>query len=159
MNESEISKIKSSLLKDTTLDSAGKSLLHVAAGCSSSLLKSLVKKKYFNLDQKDSLGNTPLMYAAKSGSHTRIQYLLSAGASLIVNNDGENALHYFCRGTNNVTLKCEEIIETFHSNKLTVYSRDRFGNTPAHIATLKEHRDILNYFVTVQHFSLDMQNE
>jgi len=57
----------------------------------------LASKDNFEVDQLDSLGNTPLIWAARGGSSDCVEFLCKSGAA--VNHrayGGLNALHHAC---------------------------------------------------------------
>jgi len=77
------------------------------------------------LDVRDKEGNTPLIWAARSGNSSACAYLIvKAGANpTVTNNDGANALHWAARGER-ICLYPLIIFENL------LEARDKDGNTP-----------------------------
>lgn len=144
----------------TETDITGRTILHVASEYSYSMVKALLKKKVGgDVNARDSYGNTPLMYAAKSGNISTIQTLVDAGASVQeVNDRKENPLHFFVKN-NKVTMdQCAQVIGYFAEFGLNGYSRDKIDNTPAHTAMLYSNCTALEYLVSKQYFQLETAN-
>lgn len=162
MYDDELKKLSKKVSKKVTMDVdvEGRTVLHLAAEYSYPLLKALLKKKLGGeVNARDSLGNTPLMYAAKSGVVDSIQALVASGASVQCNNDRqETPLHFFAKN-NSVDLKqCNAVVGFFADYGLNGYSRDKNHNTPAHTAMLYSNCTFLEYLVEHQYYQLVTAN-
>lgn len=79
------------------------------------------------IDQKDSAGNTALIYAAGAGQEAVVRYLLDQGSEVShTNKMGANALMYACRSGN------DKVVSLFKLDQKEVSAKDRNGNTPLH---------------------------
>ncbi len=92
-----------------------------------------------NLSAKNDDGDTPLHLAANDHSIATLQYLLEAGAKVIVNeenNDKQTPLHCYVESThsNLSEEKIKKIFEILMESGADLSIKDRDGNTPLHLA-------------------------
>lgn len=133
--------------------------LHTSAQYSHDNLKAVLKKKKIDVNAADLFGNTPLMYAARSGDLSRVNLLLSAGATGDVRNkQGETALHFLCKNPSVTEQEAREIIQLLATQGVHAFCRDKVGNTPAHIAVLNNNLFCLAQFVSTQFYQLESKN-
>jgi ankyrin repeat protein len=83
------------------------------------------------LNQQDSLGNTPLHWAARGGHADLVRLLLDSGVDVTIkNDDAESALHTAAaNGNQEVT---EALLEKVPSEELS--SQNSLGRSPLHLA-------------------------
>ena len=124
------------------------SLLHLAAyhGLFDIVMNLKLKVLY---ECKDSIGQTPLLYAAVGGSLPVVQYLITVGhcnpATLELDNDNTTLLHCACAvGHMNMIiyliteLQCDPTV------------RNNNGSLPLHFACIAGHLNLAKFFITEQ---------
>ena len=153
LTPSELKKSSKNLAADdiAMVDSYNRNVLHASAKYCRVNLKQALKKKQLDVNSVDKFGNTPLMYAARSGDSRRMNLLINAGATVNVSNDrGETPLHFFCNHPRATERQTKEIIQLLGSHGLHVFHRDIMGNTAAHTASLHSNVHAIAYFVATQ---------
>uniref|UniRef100_A0ABD2XM39 Uncharacterized protein n=1 Tax=Trichogramma kaykai TaxID=54128 RepID=A0ABD2XM39_9HYME len=125
----------------TWLDADGSTALHTI--CRDNRLDSLKlffkivdeHRKSVQINVRDSLGNTPLHLAVKSGFLKSSEILLTRGADPnSANKEGSTPLHIICRDCRLDLLKLFFEIVDKHRKSVQVNVRDSLGNTPLHLA-------------------------
>ncbi|KAM3087805.1 hypothetical protein ACMFMG_001876 [Clarireedia jacksonii] len=92
-------------IRDLKVNQRGDYLIHFAAACSSlSLLKNL-KEKGVDVNLQNSLGETPLLCACRSGQPIPVSWLIQNGADAsIASQTGETPLHWLISFGDNVNI-------------------------------------------------------
>ena len=103
-------------------------------------VEEILKKSTEKLNEKDSGGCTPLLYASGDGHLEVVVKLVESGA--IVNekdNDGETPLHCASREGH-----LEVVVKLVESGAI-VNEKNNYGDTPSDLASKKCHRNIVNF--------------
>ncbi|XP_055346071.1 transient receptor potential cation channel subfamily A member 1-like [Paramacrobiotus metropolitanus] len=114
-----------------------KTILHFAAECGScTLIKKLFEREDVSvmINDLDKDGLTPICYAANNGSHEVVQLLLSKGALIFRESNGQTPLHK--AAAQGYTDVCATILRQYP--KIIDYA-DVEGDTALHLASLKNH--------------------
>lgn len=127
----------------------GQTSLHIAA-----LKSDTVALKFFLtidnsqefIDHKDNLGRTALHLSAMNNSEVCTSLLISFGAKLLQDSNGQTALHYSAKtGLTNIS---SIIVKTIGKSCLEI--KDKFGKTPLLLATEYGKEEVVKNLVEVQ---------
>ena len=127
-------------------------------------LKLLLKSKYIRkkgIDDRDSLGNTPLYIAVESGFRERAKLLLIKGADVRVFESGTKILL-----SDSISIVEKILDDCLQYNKKLLTSKDlqlklnyqSFMNIVPHIAESKLHRDLLTHPVISTFLTIKWEN-
>lgn len=115
-------------------DLKGKTILHYAARTASSkVIKLLCEKGQEFVNQKDSMGMTPLHLAGFKGNAEAMRALLKAGADINALDDDGNTVLHLLAGTENI-----EALRVAISYGANPHKENRCGATPLHGAVFNE---------------------
>ncbi|XP_046550205.1 26S proteasome non-ATPase regulatory subunit 10-like, partial [Haliotis rubra] len=128
-------------------------------------------------------GRTPLMVAAQEGNCRMFDFLISRGANMQeVDNNGNNVLHWACKGGHVDMLECvlrqygifknvqtspliqavrtgnRDVIEFLVSTGSNVSQVDQFGNTALHWACTGRHVAMVKYLVSQGSVDVNSRN-
>ncbi len=105
------------------------------------LIEKLLAQKE-DVNQQDSLGNTPLIYASSIGKEDTVKLLLQKKANPnIVNNDGNSPLIAACSANN------FEIVKLLIKDKAKTDAKNKEGKTPLMFACINGNSEIVNYLL------------
>lgn len=117
-------------IMDTSIEDAGATLLHSAAGQGNkNAMKTFLQT--FPIDCTDNMGRTPLMYSCINNKPKAVEVLSKAGANLaLVDSTGRSALFFAAYYGHHDVLKV-----LLKSDPILADARDPEGRTPLHWAT------------------------
>ncbi|XP_046585282.1 putative ankyrin repeat protein RF_0381 [Haliotis rubra] len=127
-----------------TLDN-GENILHVACSRDNvDIVEYVFSHRIADIDSRDRVGRTPVLYAAGKGNKKIVDLLVSKGCNLsVVDDQGRNILHAACLGDN------EDIVKDLLSRGIAdIDSRDDRGKTPAMYATEKGNKKVVDLLVS-----------
>lgn len=116
------------------------SALHLAAyaGLSCLVRCILIASRDFEVDLQDSLGNTPLLLAAKYGYELCVIELLKSGADTSTADfQGTTALHWAAGNGH------EPIVQLLYDNGASIDTKDKNGWKPLHRAAYNGHTNVV----------------
>ena len=118
--------------------------LHLTAyaGLTPLLQKLLVKSKAANVTALDSLGNTPLIWAAKNGFDTAVFLLTSCGAGVTTKNKEDMTALQWAAGNGHAV-----IVKHLHDNGADIETTDKSGWTPLHRAAYNGHPHVVKLLI------------
>ncbi|KAJ3407474.1 hypothetical protein HDU80_008658 [Chytriomyces hyalinus] len=126
--------------------------LHVAASFGAiDMLSLLVQEAQVQLDARDALGRTALMYAATKGKWEAVEHLLTVSSTSgradpnAMDGHGWTALHYAAVATKSDPIKTIDILVAHGA--LVDAKELRYALTPLHMAAKSGHVDILNSLI------------
>ncbi|KAK7872771.1 hypothetical protein R5R35_011896 [Gryllus longicercus] len=99
----------------------------------------------FDIEARDGYGRTPLLRAALNGHIDAFDLLLRYGADFNAEDDWGRKAEHLAVKNGHWDLFCL-ILDL--GGEGVLYSRDNFGRTPAHLASLKGERDTLSAIVS-----------
>ncbi|XP_067667460.1 ankyrin repeat domain-containing protein 50-like [Haliotis asinina] len=115
----------------SAVDAEGNNILHVAIlGGHQGMVKHVLAQRHVNINSRGMNGKTPLIFAAFEG-HKDVFYSIldEGGAPSFVDKNGDNILHWACRGGH------AEMVKYIMSQNFTdINSRGRDGRTPIMVA-------------------------
>ena len=109
--------------KVTRIDTAGNNLLHKAAMSGSVEIAKLLLSNGLNINSKNNSGATPLMIAVSNNKNIFIDFALTNGAKLSLDNKGNTLLH---KASSNSNI---EAIKKFMFD-ININTKNNEGNTP-----------------------------
>ncbi|OBT55313.1 hypothetical protein VE04_04045 [Pseudogymnoascus sp. 24MN13] len=120
------------------------SALHLMAyaGLTPLLRRFLSNAEAGNINAPDSLGNTPLVWAARNGFDSTVLLLTSYGADVTLKNkEGMTALHWAAGNGH------QAIVKHLHGIKADIETTDKGGWTPLHRAAYNGHAHIVKLLI------------
>lgn len=101
-----------------------------------SMLKLLIKL-HFDVNETDERNRTPLLYAARIGNYTIVEYLLNNSAvnKMAIDNEQNNVLHMACQsGSNRTALLIIEFAKQKQILNQLLKQKNKFKQTSLHFA-------------------------
>ncbi|XP_023314826.1 ankyrin-1-like [Trichogramma pretiosum] len=96
------------------------------------------------VNAQDQLGNTPLHEALNNGLSSTVELLLKVGSDpCVVNAEGLTPLHIACESDYFGGHAIDKFFELIGQNRVRVDVRDKFGNTPLHVAFDKKNEKMV----------------
>ncbi|XP_067650462.1 ankyrin repeat domain-containing protein 50-like [Haliotis asinina] len=141
------------------VDANGDSVLHAACrGGHMNLVKYVLSSYRTDVNSRSKSGKTPLMTTVYYGHREIFDVLLGMGANVShVNNDGDNILHYVCRG-GHVSM-ARYLLSTC---SVDINSRSKVGKTPLMTTVYYGYRELFDVLVglgaNVSHVDDDSDN-
>ncbi len=125
----------------------GVSVFHLAAAVGNKRIIDYFIQRKVNIEIADSLGQTPLIYAAANGQLEALEYLAAHGARFdIKNKTGANALFLAAEKKSNGIA----VIQWLVKKGLLDAAKNENGLTPLHIAAVAGHCEAIELFVKSQ---------
>ncbi|MCJ1357990.1 MAG: hypothetical protein MMC33_007988 [Icmadophila ericetorum] len=118
--------------------------LHIAAfaGLSWLISKLLNSGCVSDIHARDSLGNQPLLWAARNGHESSVKILLDEGANVAAkNNEGVTALYWAAANG------YASIVILLLKKGANCRPKDKIGWTPMHRATFNGHKDVVRILI------------
>ena len=135
----------------------GQTPLHIA--CCNNIwgTKRLVSEHKADLNARDKQNNTPLHLAAMSGFTNIIKFLIKKCEcnAQIKGFEGRTILHMVCSEVEYAPL-VERLITNYDLDPMAV---DDNGNTPLHLAALKDNEEMVNILITKYKCPIDCKNK
>ncbi|XP_046570607.1 ankyrin repeat, PH and SEC7 domain containing protein secG-like [Haliotis rubra] len=127
------------------VDGNGDNVLHLACrGGRMGFVKYVVTQCSVNINSKGMHGSTPLLQAVYCGHRDLLKFLVTKGANLShVDDDGENILHWACRGGHVDIVK--DILKQYN---VGINSRENHGETPLMKAASEGHIGVFKFLVS-----------
>ena len=128
----------------------GQNALHIAAGCEQiPIIREILQLTKLNLETKDQLGLTPLLFAVLNNYYPVVKFLIESGANVkATDNNGDTALHIACANG------WKELAEYFLKNNLIdINVQNNNGLTPLHYACKSKHNHII---VLLNEYNVDI---
>lgn len=133
----------------------GKNLLHYGAMRNKEVLDFLLQKNLFDIDVRDSIGQTPLLLAAQFNSPDIVLTLLNAGADIkAMDSQKRTFLHHLCMNT--WKDGCNELFSKAFAAKLHPFLYSSQRSTAAHYAALSGNTNAMQLFIEKFNFPLDL---
>ncbi|XP_046543661.1 ankyrin repeat domain-containing protein 50-like [Haliotis rubra] len=128
------------------VDDDGNSVLHFACrGGHLDLVKYLLSQSSVDINSWDRDGKTPLMKAVICRQRDVLELLVRMGANMSrVDDDGNNVLHFACRGGHLDLVKY-----LVSQNSVGINCRSKDGKTPLMEAALRGKRDVFDFLVSM----------
>ncbi|XP_067667459.1 serine/threonine-protein phosphatase 6 regulatory ankyrin repeat subunit A-like [Haliotis asinina] len=123
------------------LDTDDDNILHWACrGGHVEMVKYIISKNITDINSRGRDGKTPIMAAAVKGYRQVFDLVMSkGGGALLVDTNGENVLHWACRGGH------VEMVKYIISQNFTdINSRGHYGRTPIMVAAVKGYRGVFD---------------
>ncbi|XP_071084414.1 ankyrin repeat domain-containing protein 50-like isoform X2 [Haliotis cracherodii] len=127
------------------VDEDGNNILHYACwGGDVETVKFVLSLHVADINSRGGGSRTPVMAAAWWEHRDVVEHLVSEGADVsLVDEDGNNILHYACWGGNVETVKCVLSLHVVDIN-----SRGGRSQTPVMMAAWRGHRDVVELLVS-----------
>ncbi|XP_071084672.1 inversin-B-like [Haliotis cracherodii] len=107
-------------------------------------VKRILEAGQVDVNCLDRCGWTPVMWAAKCGHREVVELLVNEGADVsLVNDDGDNTLHFACMGGDVETVKF-----VLSQNVRNVNSRGRWSRTPVVAAAENGRKEVIEVLVS-----------
>ncbi|XP_048246289.1 uncharacterized protein LOC124123148 isoform X2 [Haliotis rufescens] len=104
-------------------------------------VKRILAEGRADVNGRDGIGMTPVMWAAHRGHRDVVEFLVSGGADVsLVDEGGDNTLHFAC-----MTGHVETVKFVLSLNVADINCRDRVGMTPKMWAEKWGHRDVVEF--------------
>ncbi|XP_071084677.1 inversin-like [Haliotis cracherodii] len=122
------------------VDEHGNNILHYACrGGDVETVKCVLSLHVADINSRGGWSRTPVMWVAWRGHREVVELLVSEGADVsLVDEDGNNILHYACMGGDVETVKY-----VLSLNVVDIDARNNAGLTAADVARLKGHKEVV----------------
>ncbi|XP_067668072.1 serine/threonine-protein phosphatase 6 regulatory ankyrin repeat subunit A-like [Haliotis asinina] len=129
----------------SAVDDLGRNIIHAACLAESvDIVQDLLSHGIVEIESKDRMGRTPVMYAAEQGNKKVLDLLVSRGCNLsVVDDQGRNILHAACLSDN------VDIVDYLLSLGIAdIESRGEGGDTPVMYAAEQGNKKVVNLLVS-----------
>ena len=134
----------------------GENVLHIASvGKADTACIQWILEQGFSTEEKDSVGDTPVLNSAYSGRLELLKFFKEINADIrATNNDGDNALHRASYGEADIPT-----IKWLLQQGFSIETLNSDGHTPFYFAVYKGHKQLVRFFLDIKPDLLNKTSE